>query len=441
MLEKSLGLLFFLKKPQNHVDGEPMYVYLRITVDGSSSEISLKRTWEPARWNQEAGRALGTKEDARVLNDIIETLFHLAQAARSSLLDRKAPITAAVIKKMLNGGRHDEPTILEAFADHNERMQKLVGSEYSPRTLQRFQTSLNHTRSFIRWKFRKDDIDLRQLNFGFINDFAFWLKSEQKCNHNSTMKYLAMFKKITLHCVRAKWLQTDPFKEFKLTQKKVNKEALSKQELERLCAKKFDSDRLNQVSDMFIFSCYTGLAYIDISNLTRDKIQTGVDGKQWIFIYRQKTATPSRIPLLPIAMRLVDKYRDHPKCAASEKVFPVLSNQKTNEYLKEIATICGIKKKLTSHIARYTFATTVTLSNGVPMETVADMLGHTTLRQTQQYAKLLDHRIGDDMAALSIKLADISNAQSDPMATDAPGRQQPELKKPAFQYNYVIKNA
>ncbi|REG74753.1 site-specific integrase, partial [Algoriphagus antarcticus] len=156
---------------------------------------------------------------------------------------------------------------------------------------------------------------------------------------------------------------------------------------------------------IFLFSCYTGLAYIDVKNLQKSQISVGIDGEQWIYTHRQKTNSPTRLPLLPKALELIEKYRSHPQCQDGTHVLPVLSNQKMNSYLKEIADVCEINKPLTFHIARHTFATTITLANGVPIETVSKMLGHKSLKQTQHYAKILDTKISFDMQALRDKLS------------------------------------
>lgn len=175
--------------------------------------------------------------------------------------------------------------------------------------------------------------------------------------------------------------------------------------------KKFVSERLELVRDIFIFSCFTGLAYIDVKQLTLDNISLGIDGDKWIFKNRQKTETASKIPLLPVAQEIINKYSEHPVCKNENRLLPILSNQKMNAYLKEIVDVCEINKDLTFHIARHTFATTVTLSNGVPLETVSKMLGHTNLKTTQHYAKILDKKISEDMMILKSKFA--SKVQND----------------------------
>ncbi|MBB6130928.1 phage integrase SAM-like domain and Arm DNA-binding domain-containing protein [Mucilaginibacter lappiensis] len=210
MSEKSTGFLFYLKKPKNYNTGA-LPIYFRITVNGDVRELSIKRLCEPSRWNQDAGRASGTKEEARQLNNHLDTIYLKAQEAKRTLLADGKSVTALAIKNILYGKTDEGKSIIGVFKEHNERMESLVGHEFSPRTLQRYKTTLTHTISFIQWKFNKPDADIRLLDYEFINDFGFWLKSFQKCNHNSSMKYLANLKKIVLHCVRSKWLPGDPF--------------------------------------------------------------------------------------------------------------------------------------------------------------------------------------------------------------------------------------
>ncbi|KAA5548128.1 site-specific integrase [Adhaeribacter rhizoryzae] len=403
-MEKSFGLFFFLKQPKNYTTG-PKYVYLRLTVDGAAREISTKRLWEPARWSAEAGRATGSKEDAKSLNQYLETLRTKVHEARRTLLEADKLITAEALKQELTGKEENKRTVLAVFQQHNQQMKALVGREFAPGTLERYQTSLAHTRSFIQWKYGVADMAIQQLDYEFISEYAFWLKSVRHCSHNTTMKYLSNFKKVILHCVRNGWLNRDPFLGFKMNKREVVRTALTEKELQIIAVKSFTIERLNQVKDIFLFSCYTGLAYADVKKLKRSEIAVGMDGEQWLLTMRQKTETVSRMPLLPMALEIIKRYQDHPQCCNTGKVLPVLSNQKMNAYLKEIADVCGINKNLTFHIARHTFATTITLSNGVPMETVSKMLGHKSMKQTQHYAKILDKKISEDMNLLKSKLA------------------------------------
>jgi len=283
-------------------------------------------------------------------------------------------------------------------------VKALIGKEYSKGTLTKFNTVLKHTRSFLQWKYKVEDIDIRKLDYEFITELEFWYKSVQHCDHNATMKYIACVKKMAIRALRNGWLHRDPFLGFNMALREVDREALTVEELETMAGKSFATARLAQVRGIFLFSCYTGLAYANLQKLQRSEISTGIDGGKWIFTRRQKTDTASRIPLLPTAEEILDRYALYPQCQIKGQVLPILSNQKMNAYLKEIADCCGIKKQLTFHIARHTFDTTITLSNGVPIETVSKMPGHRNLRTTQHYAKILDRKVSQDMQALKEKL-------------------------------------
>jgi site-specific recombinase XerD len=405
MIEQSFGLLFFLKKPTGFSSGE-VPIYLRITVDGVRVELSTKRKCDTLQWNQHAERATGSKDTVKSLNAYLQTLREKVYEIKRRLIEHNKTITAETIRCILSGREdvHDRPRmLLEIFQHHNDQITALVGKGYAPGTLERYNTSFKHTQSFLLWKYKVSDMDIRKLDFEFITEYEFWLKSVRNCDHNTTMKYLANFRKIVKRCLQNGWLTRDPFMGFSMAKKEVERHALSKEELETLAKKKFAVDRLNQIRDIFLFSCYTGLAYADVKKLKRSEISTGIDGGKWIFSNRQKTNSLSRIPLLPMAQEILNQYADHPQCLQTDRLLPVLSNQKMNAYLKEIADVCGINKNLTYHIARHTFATTITLSNGVPMETVSNMLGHKNLRTTQHYAKILDHKISADMMGLMEK--------------------------------------
>lgn len=403
MLEKSFGLLFFLKQTKSQND-ELMFIYLKITVDGKSTELSTKRKCAQSRWNPGAGRETGNKESTKELNYYLDSLEQLVYQAKRSLFDTDKPVTAQAIKDVLNGVTEKPRMILDVFKHHNDQMKALEGIDFARGTIGRYEISMQHTRDFIKWMFKLEDKPIKELDHEFISQYAFWLKTVRKCNHNSTMKYLANFKKVVLICVKNRWLPGDPFANFKLTKKAVEKVALTEAELKRVIEKKFDAERLCLVRDIFVFSCYTGLAYADVKNLKRSDIKAGIDHKEWIFINRQKTNSASHLPLLAQARKILSRYKDHSKCIDTDAALPVLTNQKMNAYLKEIADTCGIKEELTFHIARHTFATTVTLNNGVPMESVSKMLGHSSIRQTQHYAKTQNYKVSKDMLLLEDKL-------------------------------------
>jgi site-specific recombinase XerD len=320
--------------------------------------------------------------------------------AHQSLMEQKTAITAERLKSKLTGKAESARMILDVFKDHNKQVAALVGADFAKGTLERYQTSLKHTAEFIKWKYNAADIDIRDIDHDFITSYDFYLRSVRKCANNSAVKYLKNFKKIVRICIASGWLNSDPFVNYKAKVKVVDRVFLNSEELQRMAVKQFVTERLGQIRDIFLFSCYTGLAYADVYKLKAFEIITGPDGEKWINTKRQKTAVPTRIPLLPSAIAIVNKHSDSPVCENSGKALQVSTNQKMNAYLKEIADICAITKTLTFHIARHTFATTVTLSNGVPIESVSKMLGHTNIKTTQHYAKILDLKVGQDMSRL-----------------------------------------
>lgn len=403
MIEKTFSILFYLKSSRND-KGNERQIYARITVNSVRVEISTRLKCEKEKWSTISNRALGKSEKIRQINSYLDIFSIKAYEARKYLLEYGKDITAENIKKVLHGETEDKRMILEIFAEHNLQMEALVGKDFAPGTLERYRTSYDHTKEFIKWKYKKNDLEIKKLDYEFISEYAFWLKSIRGCAHNTTVKYLGNFKKIVLSCVKKGWLIRDPFISFKMAKKEVQREFLSADDLSLIAEKEFRIERLCHVRDIFLFSCYTGLAYIDVKNLRRKNVIVGVDNEKWIVTKRQKTDTSVRVPLLPFAMEIINKYWDYPKCVAEETLLPVLSNQKMNSYLKEIADLCGIEKELTFHIARHTFATTITLANGVPMETVSKLLGHSSLKQTQHYAKILDNKISEDMLQLRDKL-------------------------------------
>lgn len=403
-MRTNVNLLFYLKKPKNYKTGI-MPIYLRFTVDGQRSEVATGRECDPARWNSKSGRSIGTKEDTRALNNYLDTLQARALEYHRLMTIHDEMITAESLRNRFTGKIEKARTIVAVFEDHNQKMKSLVGQEFEKSTLQRYVTCLMHVKDFMEWQFNVSDLPITKINFAFLNDFEYYLRSVRKCGNNSAIKYIKNFGKIVRICIGNGWLTVDPYINYKPKTQKVHRVALTKEELNALAEKQITIERLKLVKDIFLFSCYTGLAYVDVRKLKRSEIIKGIDGENWIYTNRQKTDTLSRIPLLPPALAIMKAYQEHPQCTVEDCLLPVMSNQKMNAYLKEISDLCGITKNLTFHIARHTFATTVTLNNGVPIESVAKMMGHTSIKTTQIYAKVMDHKISSDMQRLREKLA------------------------------------
>lgn len=403
MLEKSFTILFYPKKPKNFQKG-PIPVYLRITVDGVPKELSMKRTFDPQRWNKDACRAIGSKEDARSLNEFLDMVQAKVYDARRKLIESGTQVTSSGLMDIVSGKDQRGKMLLLIFQEHNNRMKSLIGKDYAKGTYKRFETAYKHTQSFIRWKYKQDDINIYALNSDFVNELAFWFKTVRHCAHNTTMKYIANIKKVVLMCVDKGLLTKDPFASFNLSLEENDPVFLAKEELQRIIRKEIAGPRLQSVRDIFVFCCFTGLAFIDVKQLKRSEVCIGIDGQYWIQKNRQKSNEPSKIPLLPITLRILDKYKDHPACVVKDVLLPVLSNQKYNSYLKELADICNVDKNLTSHTARHTFGTTVTLSNRVPIKSVKEMMGHKHIKQTLHYARVLPIKLSEDMQQLKERL-------------------------------------
>jgi site-specific recombinase XerD len=277
-------------------------------------------------------------------------------------------------------------------------------------TMKNYHTTQKYLEKFLKDKIHRSDISLREINYKFVTSFEYYLKTYQPLDHqkrlgnNGVMKHMERFRKMINVALKNEWLEKDPFKAYKLKFTKFERGYLTEEELQELENKLFTVERLQNVVDLFIFSCYTGLSYIDAVNLSPRDIVKGIDQEYWLFTKREKTHTPVKVPLLPKAVELIEKYSNNVKCRAEGTVLPKMSNQKLNGYLKEIADLCGITKNITFHLARHTFATTVTLSNGVPIESVSKMLGHTKISTTQVYAKVIERKLSNDMLLLKEKL-------------------------------------
>ncbi|WP_298152164.1 site-specific integrase [Flavobacterium sp.] len=403
-MKAKVSILFYAKKAKANVSGL-VPIYSRITVNGKRIELTTGRFVEISKWSADAGKMKGTTDEARSINSQLDILKLKIIDAQMELVHKNVPVTAESLKLKLTGSAERPRMLVPIFQDHNNKIKELIGKEYTAGTLERYATSLKHTIEFLEWKFKISDIDIKQINHAFITDYEFYLRSVRNCSNNTAVKYIKNFHKIIKICLANDWLDKSPFSNYKSKIKEVERTFLSEEELQSVLGKEFKTDRLALVRDIFIFSCFTGLAYVDVKNLTNSHITIGIDGERWIYTHRQKTESASKIPILPVTQMIIDKYADHPQSVNQDKLLPILSNQKMNAYLKEIATLCEIEKELTFHIARHTFATTVTLTNGVPIESVSKMLGHKNISTTQHYAKVLDRKVSNDMLLLKEKLA------------------------------------
>lgn len=407
----TFSVLFFLQRNKATKDGKAP-IYLRITVNGKRTLISVNRKISMDHWNNEAGKVNGTTAEIRNLNRYLDSIRYKIYKIQLELLENNRVITSQLIKNIYLGQDDNQKMLLKIFQDHNDQVERLVGQDFAAGTAERYKTAKMHVENYIKLEYKTDDIPVKNVDHKFITGLEYYLKTERKCGHNTAIKYITNFKKIIRIAFANDWINKDPFFNWKAKLKIVDREFLTQEEMQKMIEKEIHNSRLDQVRDIFIFCCFTGFAYADVKKLSNADIVLGIDGERWIKIKRAKTDTRSNIPILPTAESIIEKYKEHPDVINGGKLLPVLSNQKMNAYLKEIGDLCDINKNLTFHLARHTFATTVTLTNGVPIESVSKMLGHKSLKTTQHYAKILDRKVSDDMAILKSKLEKSKNTNS-----------------------------
>lgn len=395
--EKStFRILFYLKRTKTLNNGE-LTIFMRITVNGERAEVSTHQSIEPSLWNQERGIVKGVSNSSKQVNDYLEHLKLKVYRYKKELEGNDQEVTARTLGDLLQGKSSRRKGLVELFLEHNNRCRELVGKDIAPATITRYETTLMHVKSFIQTKYRQQDMPLQSVNHEFLKNFEHYLKTVRNCGHNTTVKYIHNLRKIIRIALANDWLKLDPFRSITYRLKEVNRAYLTDPELKLLINKEFSNDRLRRVKDIFIFCCFTGLAFSDVKNLTRENITIGINNQRWLRTKRKKTGNPSEIPLLEVPTAIIKKYENDPVCLLEQKLLPVGSNQKMNAYLKEIADLCDIKKNLSTHTARHTFATTVTLTHGVSMEAVSKMLGHSNISTTKQYARIVDTLIINEM--------------------------------------------
>ncbi len=405
-MSSTFRVLFYLRKNYVNKQGRTA-IMIRITIGGDIVQFSSKIDIEPHMWNTPTSRLNGRSAEAQQINNKLDNIRSSIIQHYREISDREVSVTAEKIRNAFLGIVAKGETLLQIFDKHIEDCERLVGISKSKATLQKYKVTRTRITDFMMQRYNIKDISVKEINHMFITDFETFLRVESKCNNNTTAKFIQFFKRIIIIARNNGWLLHDPFANYKIQLKAVDRGFLSQEDIAAIAQKEFDTERLDQVRDIFLFSCFTGLAYIDISNLKTENIRKSFDGNMWIMTKRQKTNTSVNVPLMTIPRMILQKYEGK---LGGTKILPVISNQKTNAYLKEIGDICGIDKKLTFHLARHTFATTTTLAKGIPIETVSKMLGHTNIKTTQIYARITNDKISKDMEGLSEQFSDIENS-------------------------------
>ena len=404
MERTTFGLLFYIRRDKLNKRGEAP-VFMRLTINGERADASIKRFIEPHAWNSAKGKANEKSRGGKDLNLYLDAISaNILRIQRDLELDKKEVSAQIILNRYLGKEQSDRHTLMEVFRAHNEKCRALSGISLAPATVIRYETTLRLTEEFLQKNYKKEDCYLDEVTNQFIEDFEFFLKTVRRCCHNTTTKYLLNFKKIIRIALAKGWMKKDPFAQVHFHFEPVEREFLEKQELKAMLNKEITITRLAQVRDIFCFCCLTGLAFTDVQQLKAEHLVADIHGKIWIRKARQKTKNMCNIPLLDEAQKILDRYREHPYCQTHGVLLPVCSNQKMNSYLKELADICGIRKNLSTHCARHTFAT-LTLASGATIDNVAKMLGHANVNMTRRYAKVLDSSIMRDMEVVAENMA------------------------------------
>lgn len=404
MERTTFGLLFYIRRDKTNKKGEAP-VFMRLTINGERADASIKRFIEPHAWNSAKGKANEKSRGGKDLNLYLDAISaNILRIQRDLELDKKEVSAQIILNRYLGKEQSDRHTLMEVFRAHNEKCRALSGISLAPGTVIRYETSLRLTEAFLRTTYKKEDCYLDEITHQFVEDYDFYLRTVRRCCHNTTTKYLLNFKKIIRIALAKGWMKKDPFAQVHFHFEPVEREFLEKQELKVLLNKEITITRLAQVRDIFCFCCLTGLAFMDVQQLKPEHLVADIHGKIWIRKARQKTKNMCNIPLLDEAQKIINRYKEHPYCQTHGVLLPVCSNQKMNSYLKELADICGIRKNLSTHCARHTFAT-LTLASGATIDNVAKMLGHANVNMTRRYAKVLDSSIMRDMEVVAENMA------------------------------------
>ena len=397
-INHTFSVLSIIRKSRSKQNKVP--IYLRITVDSKRSEISTKEYVDETKWKSTKGRVKGNSEIARQINKRLDIWETKVREYYTKFIRDGKNITAPLLKNAVLG-RLDKKNLLQIYFDNHEKdVKSKIGIDYAKGTHQNYVATSKHLKKYLDKHFKGQIITIKDLNYDFIAGFETYLKLEADNSNNGAIKHIQRLKKVINLAIKRGDLSSNPFATYKMKKEKVNREFLTKEELLAIEEVELKNRTLRKVRDIFIFICYTGISFSDLMELNEENVSKGIDGELWINIERKKTGIDTRIPILPPAMAIIDRYSDYPESVIRGILLPMMSNQKLNHYLKVIADKCEISKPITCHIGRHTFATTITLNNDIPIETVSKMLGHASLRTTEIYAKVLEQKISNDMVKL-----------------------------------------
>lgn len=404
MVRSSFSILFFIRESKARKNGN-VPIEVMITVNGERNSFSTGKQIAIEKWDKTKQQVKGKDQETQNLNNYLKAIKAKLYQKEAELLERGFIITAQILYDAYFDKVESlkKRSLFEVFEEHNQEQEKLVGNGVSKATHWVSVYTIRLLREFVQQKYKREDLYLRELNLNFIQSFHSFLRIDKGMAQNSSTKHLKLLKKIINLSVANSYMAFNPFSTYKVEREPVDIDFLDEEELRKIINFDTPLPRLERAKDMFLFGCFTGLSYIDIKTLTPEHFEKDNTGRIWIKKRRVKTGVLSRIPLLPIAKLILDKYK------GGEKLLPIQDPADINKYLKDIAILCGINKRICFHTSRHTFASTVTLANNISLEVVSKMLGHTNTRMTAHYAKLIDKCIGEQMD----KLMDTFTGDSD----------------------------
>lgn len=397
---KELKVTFYLKKNETRADGT-VPVLGRIRIGSSMVQFSAKVNVSEKLWDVKSGRAKGKSKAATNVNAELDNLCVAIHSAYKELQLKSDNVLALDVKNAFQGIATEQDTLVKHYEYLNEKFYKNVGVNRSVDTYKRYCVALNHLKKFLHKKYKVRDMAFQALNSTFVKSFDLYLRADLGFSNHTIVNIMARLHLVIKSAMDNGFIRQDPFIDYEYISQPLVARCLSEEEFNLILKTPLPKDNMNLVRDVFIFSCMTGLAFSDLRNLTPEHLKQAEDGVWWIHTARKKTGTPCHIPLMELPLQLIKKYKG---ISDKGRLFPMLSCSKTNINLKKIAKICGIERCLTFHQARHTYASLITLSQGVPMDTVRELLGHRDWRSTRIYAHLTQEKIGDDMVNLQSKI-------------------------------------
>lgn len=348
-MRSTFKVLFFVKRNAAKKNGNAPII-ARITIDQIVAQFNTKLEINPINWSVSAGKAAGRSAEAVSINSMLDSIRSSVHQHYHSLLEMDGYVTAERVKNAFLGKIERGKTLIEFFEMHNEQYLQKVKMNTADKTYSRYELTKKRLIEFMKLKYSVSDMLIKEINVVFIDNFLLHIKNHYGCTHNTAMKFVQRFRTVVNFAKNTGLVTADPFGNYKVKFEQTDRDYLTMEEITAIYNKKFASKRLEQVRDLFIFSCYTALSYIDVCELTQENIRTSFDGNLWIMTKRHKTNVASNIRLLEIPKAILEKYKDK---LPNGMILPIISNQKVNDYLKEIATICNINKNLTFHVARH----------------------------------------------------------------------------------------